>query len=110
MKYDKRMFKEFLMHLAGELGVQKLGLEGKPAGAKLLHGIQQFRAKYGTSLLPAIDISDIVISTGGDDQHQQDAARKATVQKLSERIKHVLAVMEMLGELTLCEGVPTETE
>jgi hypothetical protein len=107
MKYDKRLLQEFLMHLAAELWLQKLGLEGKPAEAKLFQGIQKFRAKYGTSLLPAIDIID---GTAGD-QSQQDAAQKARVKKVADRAKHVLTVMEMLGELTFCDltAPPDET-
>lgn len=106
MKYDKKTIQAFLMHLAGELGVQRHGLVGTLAGAKLLSGVQKLRAKYGTSLLPAIDMLDILDGADGGDQPQHHAARKAAAEKIAERMKHVLAVMEMLGELTFIDDIP----
>jgi hypothetical protein len=110
-KYDKKAIKEFLMHLAGELKVQQLGFAGKPAPAKLLQGVQQFRAKYGTSLLPAAENIGFLASTpDGEGEEERDATRQAMVHLRGDQIKHVLALLELLGELTLCEGVQQATE
>lgn len=106
MKYHKKVIKDFVMHLAGELKARQLELEGKAAGANLLHGLQKFRAHYGTSLLPTARIDG---TQGEGDTPPDAAARKATAQELSGRIKQVLAMLDVIKELTFSDDAQPES-
>jgi hypothetical protein len=111
MKYDKLMVKDFLMHLAGELKVQQLGFQGKPAGAKLLQGVQSLRAKYGTHLLPDVDRIGILTSTpDGDGDEEREATRQAIAKLRGDQLKHAVALYELMGELEFYEMTQQERD
>ena len=98
MKYDKRLLQEFLMHLAAELWLQKLGLEGKPAEAKLFQGIPQLNPQDTGVYLKTVQ--DILI--GIDHKlshaiaHEQMAARVKGANP--QAAKPILAQLKQLAQ------------
>jgi hypothetical protein len=98
--HDKRAIKEFLMHLAGELRLQELALEGKPVPPKLQQGINERRTKFGSELLPDAGLL-CFLATDPDDEGdaQRDAARQAVVNRRRDQLKQVMGVIDLLGEL-----------
>jgi hypothetical protein len=102
MKYDMRMIKDFLMHLAAALGLQQLRLEGRPAGAKLLQGVQQLQAKYGTTLLRAVEGINLITNIPEDsDEIGQEPTQQAMARVRADQIDHVIAVIGLLDQLTI---------
>jgi hypothetical protein len=91
--YDKSMIREFLMHLAGELRMQQMGLAGKPATDKLRQGLPQFRTKYGVTLLPAVLPNS---PDGGGEENREAFARLR-----ADQFEHALGILELLDELEL---------
>ena len=100
--HDKRAIKEFLMHLAGELRLQELALEGKPVPPNLQKGVSLFRTKYGTELLPDAGLLCFLANDpDGDSEEQRDAARQAVLQRRRDQAKQVVGVIGLLGEVEL---------
>lgn len=101
-RHDQRAIKEFLMHLAGELRLQELALEGKPVPPNLHKGITQLRSKFGTELLPDAGLLSFLSNDPNeeDDAHR-DAARQAVVSRRREQVKQVTGVIALLGEVEM---------
>jgi hypothetical protein len=98
--HDKRAIKEFLMHLAGELRLQELALEGKPVPPKLQQGVRERRTKFGSELLPDAGLLCFLANDPDDEgDAQRDAARQAVVSRRRDQLKQVMGVIELLGEL-----------
>lgn len=98
--HDLRAIKEFLMHLAGELRLHELALEGKPVPPNLQKGVSQRRSKFGTELLPDPGLLCFLASDPDtDSEEQRDAARQAYLQRRRDQAKQVLGVIGLLGEL-----------
>lgn len=101
-RYDKRAIKEFLMQVAGELRLQEFALEGKPVPPKLQERVEQFRSKSGVELLPDAGLLGFLASDpDGDGDAQRDAARQALVSRRQSQMKHVVGVIDLLGELEM---------
>lgn len=100
--HDKRAIKEFLMHVAGELRLQELALEGKPVPPKLQQGVTERRAKFGSELLPDAGLLGFLASDPeGDGDTQRDAARQAMVSRRQSQMKQVVGVIDLLNELEM---------
>lgn len=99
---DRRTIKEFLMHAAGEVRLQELTLDGKPVPPRLQQGVSQFRAKYGSELLPDAGLLNFLANDPlGDEDAQRDAARQALVTRRREQLRQLMGVIELLGELEM---------
>jgi len=102
--HDRRAIKSFLLHVAGELQAQYMDLARRPLPPKLAQGLRQFRVKYGTSLFPPAEVlGEIADAPDGDDE--QGDLRQEQMYRRNEQFECVLAVLELLGELTLQEDV-----
>jgi hypothetical protein len=101
-RHDQRAIKEFLMHIAGELRLHQLALEGKPVPPNLHKGITERRIKFGTKLLPDSESLSFLSNdpNEGDDAHR-DAARQAEVSLRNEQLKQVMGVIALLGEVKM---------
>lgn len=100
--HDKRAIKEFLMHLAGELRLQEIALDGKPVPPNLQKGVSQFRSKFGADLLPDAELLCFLAGDPDDDDEvQRNAARQAFASRRRDQLKQVLAVITLLGELEM---------
>lgn len=98
---EKRAVKEFLMHLAGELRMQELALEGKPASPSLQKRVTQFRSQHGSDLLPEVGLMCFLAGDSDDGGAQRDATRQALASRRRDQLEQVKGVIALLGEVEM---------
>jgi hypothetical protein len=99
-RHDKKRVKEFLLHLAAELRVRELVLEGKPVPQKLHDGVAKRRTKFGSDLIPDAGLMTfLACDPGGQDDPQRHAARQAVLGRRRDKLVQVMGVIEMLDDL-----------
>lgn len=101
-RHDKRRVKEFLLHLAAELRVRELALEGKPVPPRLQEGIAKRRIKFGSELIPDAGLMTfLACDPGGQDDPQRHAARQAVLGRRRDKLVQVMGVIELLDDLEM---------
>ncbi len=94
--HDKRMIKEFLMHLAGEIQVAECARHDRPVPPALQQGVNQFRAKFG-------DLCFLPPEVDGEAGDAQEIDLEVGASRRLEQVRHVRAVIAILEDLKMGE-------
>lgn len=93
-RHDKRMIKDFLKHVAGELQLQECARLNTPVPPVLQQGVSQLRSKYG-------NLRFLSLAANDEGDGHQEAAQQAMVSRRQHQLKQVKAVITILDEVEL---------